>query len=446
MEKKPNILVVDDVQDNLILIESVLNTLDANFIMAKSGPEALEKIKGKEIAMALVDIMMPGMSGVELTNIIRNDKTRDTFPIIFITAIAKDEYELEKCYNSGGVDFILKPFNQRILISKVKIFLELFRQKKLIDDQNIEMENTANELALINQKLIESHLFTNSLLKTIPFGMSIVSQEGTILFMSENILKNYGNESIGKNCWEVFHNENEQCSNCPILSDVKIGETATYESIGFLGGRIAEISYTGMMFNGEKAILKIFQDITERKKAEEALRLSESLYRSLFDNMLNGFAWCKMLFDDENRPYDFTYLAVNKAFETQTGLKNVVGKNVSEIIPGIRESDPELFELYGSVALGGQPKSFEFYLESLKMWLSISVYSSEIGYFVAVFEVISQRKLMENALKESEDNYRTFFNTMGDMVLVANLSGRIVFTNKALKRKLGYTAEELSEM
>ncbi len=126
--------------------------------------------------------------------------------------------------------------------------------------------------------------------------------------------------------------------------------------------------------------------------------ISEKLYRSLFENMINGFAYCKMHFE-EGRPVDFTYLAVNKAFETQTGLRGVTGKKVSEVIPGIRETDPGLFELYGRVALSGSPEQVELYLEALKMWFLISVYSPRKEYFVAVFDVITERKIAEEKIK-----------------------------------------------
>jgi len=132
-------------------------------------------------------------------------------------------------------------------------------------------------------------------------------------------------------------------------------------------------------------------------QAEDMLRGSEELYHSLFDNMLNGIAYCRMLFS-ENQPQDFIYLAINEAFTTLTGLKNVVGKRVSEVIPEIRKSDPELFEIYGRVALSGKPERFEMYVAALRMWFWISVFSPQKEHFVAVFDVITERKQAEAKL------------------------------------------------
>lgn len=145
-------------------------------------------------------------------------------------------------------------------------------------------------------------------------------------------------------------------------------------------------------------LLAMVRDISERRRDEQALQEREDRYRSLFENMLDGVAYCKMIFEDE-RPVDFEYLAVNRAFEELTGLKDVIGRKFSEAIPGIKRSNPELFEIYGRVALTGRPERFETYLHDLGIWLIISVYSHQAGSFVVIFDNISARKKAEAALK-----------------------------------------------
>ena len=134
-------------------------------------------------------------------------------------------------------------------------------------------------------------------------------------------------------------------------------------------------------------------------RAEGALRQSEARYRSLFENMAEGLAYCKMLFDDAGRPVDFVYLEVNNAFEQLTGLRNVVGREVTEVIPGLEK---ELIETYGRVATTGHPERFEFEVKALGIWFSISAYCPQRDYFVAVFDNITGRKQAELELSESK--------------------------------------------
>ena len=145
--------------------------------------------------------------------------------------------------------------------------------------------------------------------------------------------------------------------------------------------------------------------------------------------MLNGFAYCRMEFA-EGQPRDFTYLAVNPAFERLTGLRDVVGKRVSAVIPGIRESSPDLFEAYGRVSLTGAPEQIETWVETLGMWFAISIYSPRKKHFVAVFDVITDRKTMQQELE-----LLSAFPTQNPYpVLRVDRRGKLLYSNPAGRR------------
>ncbi|MEI8044201.1 MAG: hypothetical protein WCL11_22515 [Verrucomicrobiota bacterium] len=156
-------------------------------------------------------------------------------------------------------------------------------------------------------------------------------------------------------------------------------------------------------FRRQHAIESEARNLAEQGRA--ALEESEARYRSLFQKLLNGFAHCRML-SRPGLPDDFVYIEVNPAFEALTGLKDVTGKALSEVIPGLRESNPELFEAYGRVVRTGVPESFELYAQPLRMWFAVSVYRSAPEHFVAMFDVITARKLAEEALRRQAAELR----------------------------------------
>ncbi len=113
-----------------------------------------------------------------------------------------------------------------------------------------------------------------------------------------------------------------------------------------------------------------------------------------------------------------------------TGLKNVIGKKVTEVIPGVRESNPELFEIYGRVALTGQPERFETEVRSLGIWFSISVYSPAKEYFVAVFDNITERKRAE----ERVAHLASFPELNPNFIIKTDIEGNITYVNSAAKK------------
>ena len=139
----------------------------------------------------------------------------------------------------------------------------------------------------------------------------------------------------------------------------------------------------------------IGRDITGQKRMVEELKRSETRYRFLFDHMLDGCAHCEMLYDETGHGKDFVYREVNDAFGRLTGLGDVTGKRVSEVVPGILEKHPELIETYARVASTGRPERFEIEIAPLGIWFAISAYSTEKDHFVALFENITPRKQAE---------------------------------------------------
>ena len=116
---KPKILIVDDKPQNLYAMQKLLEELKVEVIKAGSGFEALDLVLEHDFCLAIVDIQMPEMDGYELVELLRSNEDTATMPVIFVSAIYSDEYHHHKGYEAGAVDFLSKPFNPEILLSKV---------------------------------------------------------------------------------------------------------------------------------------------------------------------------------------------------------------------------------------------------------------------------------------------------------------------------------------
>jgi PAS domain S-box-containing protein len=264
-ETKPSILIVDDLEANVFYMEQVLNPLNINVISAFSGQDAIEKIKGRDLALALIDIHMPEMDGIELAKIILSDDTRDIVPILFVTAFDYDEIQLDKCYASGIIDFILKPFRVNILLSKVRILLELNRQKC---------------------KVIESEKMYRTLLNASPEGIIIMDPDGTIREISNVITEVFGiqdkNAFIGQDILLLFPSDERERLQGLITKTLDEGLAQNVEfkltkadQKHFAG----EISITLIRDSRGKpaSLMAIIRDITYRKKMEQQMVHSERM-------------------------------------------------------------------------------------------------------------------------------------------------------------------------
>src|SRR5207248_5956821 len=152
------ILVVDDRPENLLALEGILEPLGQTLVRANSGPDALRCVLEWEFATILLDVQMPGMNGFEVAEIIKSRERSRTIPIIFLSAINKEDSYVFKGYSMGAVDYVFKPFNPDVLRSKVAVFVDLYLKQEQIKEQSeLLAESERRELELQHRaELLES--------------------------------------------------------------------------------------------------------------------------------------------------------------------------------------------------------------------------------------------------------------------------------------------------
>ena len=145
-QNKFNILIVDDREENLITLEGIIESPELNIVKAKSGNEALGLMLEYNFSLVLMDVQMPEMDGFETAEIMRSNERTKQIPIIFVTAISKERKNVFRGYQTGAVDYLYKPLDIEMLRSKIKAFIDFFKQKHVLELTTKELENTIKEL------------------------------------------------------------------------------------------------------------------------------------------------------------------------------------------------------------------------------------------------------------------------------------------------------------
>jgi len=231
------------------------------------------------------------------------------------------------------------------------------------------------------------------------------------------------------------------------ISAIKNQGNLVFDDYHFSKSGIAipvEVNSQDILFNGEKAIISVVRNLTERIQHQETLQTSEKKYRDLFNNMNSAFALHQIVLSQQGKPTDYVYMEVNKEFEILTGMqsKEVIGKRVSEILPNIKNESLNFIELYGKVALSGESIYFDdLYSETLNKYFNLSAYCPQPGYFATIFRDITEYKTTEKALAESEKRNKLLADLSFE-AMVIHREGIIVDVNKAFEKLTGYSREE----
>lgn len=172
----------------------------------------------------------------------------------------------------------------------------------------------------------------------------------------------------------------------------------------------------------------LYKDLTDTRES----------YRALFSNMLDGFARHRMILDKNGYPINFEFLEINQAFERLTGLNEVVGKTITQVLPDIQNDSTKWIEVFGEVALKGDPVRFESYVTPLKKWYAFNAYSVKYGEFVTIFEDITERKAAIESLFSQREFLNTTLEHIGDGVISTDETGQVAFINVAAEKLTGW--------
>jgi len=295
-----------------------------------------------------------------------------------------------------------------------------------------------------DQKITELNDFYKSILNSIKNGVWVTNKDDVIVYTNKGMEKIVGistehiigaqvlkdfPESTLKFFKPIYLKAKEKLNPFSYDSIIVItpGGRESYQS-GWLIPRVKDGFFDGMICTVD--------DITNSKRLEQKFTDSEERYRLLFENMTSGFAYHKIIVDDENNPVDYQFLEANPPFQEFTGLNidEIIGKTAKQVLPGIEDDPADWIGVFGKVALTRVPVSFENYSESLDRWYNVSVYSPKKNFFAVTFTDVSSRKKAEQEVtdlaKFPSENPNPVLRVNEEEVIYINSSGRTLLSTK----------------
>jgi PAS domain S-box-containing protein len=298
------ILLVDDRPENLLALEAILEPLGHTLLRAQSGEEALRAVLTNDFAVILMDVQMPGMNGFEAARLIKSRERSRFTPIIFLTAISKDDEFVFEGYQVGAVDYLFKPFHPDVLRSKVAVFVDLYLKTEQLKDQEKRLrESEKREIEMLHmQRLLESEArmaeIVGSAMEAI---ITFDDGQRVTLFnaAAERMFGRSAEKAIGSAVEGFFHPSfggeflSDVCRAAALEAEQRShgGPQHPPHSREMTGVRAGgeefpiEASISCLDLKTEKVFTVIARDIAERRRAEEALRQQAARLEAFADEL-----------------------------------------------------------------------------------------------------------------------------------------------------------------
>lgn len=364
---------------------------------------------------------------------------------------------------SGGLEPVLHYENVLVSASGEHIPVAWFNSYFRDDSEAIvgvlSSGTDLTELHRAERALRESERRLSSLIDSVQAGVILQGANGEILFANEPAGEIFGMDvrdvegrTHSDPVWEMVDEAGEAVSGSehPSMVTLRTGKAQRGALRGLFSGDPEKTRWllinTEPLINQDtgkvREVVVTFLDITERKRAEVALRESEERYRSLFTWMGEGFAVKEMIWDEAGEAYDYRFLDVNPAFGRLTGLGqgSVLGKTFRELLPGF---EPTWVHRYGEVIRTGVSSRFSGFALPLGRHFEVQAFHLMGNRFAVTFSDITDRVGSERALMESEEKFRGIFEDSPTGISLVDGSGKIVTVNRRFCEMLGYSENEL---
>jgi len=284
-----DILLVDDRAENLLALEAILEPLGQRLVRAQSGEDALRCLLEREFAVILLDVQMPGMNGFETARMIKARERTKHVPIIFLTAISKDEDYVFKGYSVGAVDYMSKPFQPEILRSKVQVFVDLYAKRRRIAEQEQRIRDIERQdLELRHMReLLQSEARFREIVGSAMDAIVVFDADGNISLVNGAAERMFGTtttDAIGSSITRFFPDSvgSDTMSTLCSAADQQRGDSGN-SAIAVLPHSFTARRANGVTFPIEASVscldtqagrtyTLIVRDISERVRHEEALR------------------------------------------------------------------------------------------------------------------------------------------------------------------------------
>ncbi|HYM89433.1 MAG TPA: PAS domain S-box protein [Nitrospiraceae bacterium] len=458
-----NILIVDDDPKNLTVLETVLDNPGYRLVRAGSADQALLALVEEEFALLILDIRMPGMTGFELAQLIKERKKTSRVPIIFLTAYYNEDQHVLEGYGTGAVDYLHKPVNPAILRSKVAVFAELHSKSRALRAEVTEHRQTAEQLRELNETLEQrvtertealrlSEERYRMLFETAPMALFVCDRNAVIQHYNRRAVELWGREPIcgvEQHCgsvklWLPDHTLLPHALS-PMVEVLRTGIPATNieVSIERPDGSCVPVLVNFAALKGAQGeitgAITSFIDIAERKRVEEALSRSERNLSDFFDNASVGLHWVGP---------DGIILKVNQTELDLLGYnrEEYVGRHIAEFHVDQPVIQDILERLAGGETLRECPARIRCKDGSILDVLINSNVLFEDGKFIhtrCFTRDITDRKRAEEALRENEERFRTLADNVSQFAWTADPTGWIFWYNRRWYEYTGTTFEEM---